>query len=392
MTVGSGNVESDANANTLALSQTGRYALFRSPASNVSTPAPVGVGLFRRDRETDTTILVSLNDSDAAMGTLDSVGISDDGQTILFEGRRDDFDGDISSAKSLFVRDVVAGTTELVGLTDDDARVIGDVDDGALSGYGTVVAFTSSGLNLPADNGKDHLYLRDLMADSTTLVSTVNGSLLNQASLRPQLDDDGDRVVFESQATNPELGSNGLRQIFLVEFGNDPVLISADDMGTPGNSISQYPAISGDGRYVAYHSTADNLVDGVTDGQPHLYLHDTQTGATVVASVDDGGAVVSATPEPPGISDDGRYLTFVTTAVIGDDVDGQADVYRYDRVSGTSERVSLRYDFGDPAISSLEGTLSGDGYVVGFLTPSLGMVEEQVEQYNEGYVVTFPAD
>ncbi|MEO1174385.1 MAG: hypothetical protein AAFX94_20380, partial [Myxococcota bacterium] len=57
---------------------------------------------------------------------------------------------------------------------------------------------------------------------------------------------------------------------------------------------------------------------------------------------------------------------------------------------GLSTRVSLRFDRTSPTIGSLATTLAGDASSVGFRTSSIGMVEDQVEQHNEGYAVTFP--
>ena len=392
VTVGAMGIEADDDTNQLVVSQDGRYAAFVSLAENIGDISTAGVsGVFIRDRMADSTLVVNRNNDDELMGGSD-ISISDDGTKVLFESRRNLFDDDQRSARAVFLRFVDSSSTSIVSLTNDGQRINGDASDSTLSGDGRFVVFGSSGLNLPVPS-RALLYVRDLVNNTTTLIAQSDGTPSNRATLRPDISDDGSRVVFESQATNLVTGTTGTHVFLVSGTGTGPAeLISANDNNEPANAFSNYGTISGDGRYVVFSSTATNLVTGTPQNAVLLYLRDTMLGTTIVASVDENGEPISAAAQRPGISDDGQYIAFATSASgASTDTDSQSDIYLFDRVAGTSRRMSLTFEAADPDQSSLEAVLSGDGSTVGFLSPATSMVPSQgVPLINDGYVVDVP--
>ena len=107
--------------------------------------------------------------------------------------------------------------------------------------------------------------------------------------------------------------------------------------------MSQYAAISDDGRYVAFASDASNLVSGDTNGIRDIFVHDRTTGETVRVSVDSAGNEANGASQQMAISGDGGHVAFVSTAtnLVAGDTNGYSDVFVHDMDTGVTERVSV---------------------------------------------------
>src|SRR5438046_3037872 len=86
--------------------------------------------------------------------------------------------------------------------------------------------------------------------------------------------------------------------------------VSVDSAGTEGNGLSVNPSISADGRFVVFYSYATNLVPGDTNGTGDVFVHDRQTGTTERVSVDSAGTQGNSNSDRPSISADGRFVAF----------------------------------------------------------------------------------
>jgi len=156
-------------------------------------------------------------------------------------------------------------------------------------------------------------------------------------------------------------------------FVHDPVTgattrVSVDSAGNEADMESYAPAISADGRYVAFESGADNLVAGDTNGSSDIFVHDTVTGATTRASVDSAGNEADMESYAPAISADGRYVAFHSYAsnLVPGDTNDATDIFLHDMVTGTTTRVSVdSYGYqGDS--DSYDASISADGRYVAF--------------------------
>src|SRR5437762_758323 len=127
------------------------------------------------------------------------------------------------------------------------------------------------------------------------------------------------------------------------------VRVSVASDGTEGNDVSLGSALSADGRFVAFDSAATDLVAGDTNGVSDVFVHDRQTGTTERVSVASGGAQGNGSSGligfafPPALSADGRFVAFVSAAtdLVAGDTNGVSDVFVHDRQTGTTERVSV---------------------------------------------------
>ncbi|MGO8928153.1 MAG: hypothetical protein ACLQU3_14880 [Limisphaerales bacterium] len=292
------------------ISPDGRYVLFASTANNLvltsnNAPLPLNVppslNVFLRDRTNQTTTLVSVNLSGAAGGNGDSwpCGVSADGHYALFESSASDLvPGDTNGVADAFVRDLVAGTTLLVSVSTNGGSANGASRNPVMTSDGRYVAFVSEASNLvPNDtNGIADVFVRDLQAQATTLVS------VGATSVSPP-------------------SSSGIQ-----------------------GSFSDSPAISADGRYVAFYSTASNLVSGVqTVGD--IYVRDLAGATTFWASSYARTAVRSVLGAANAVcfnhtlSDDGQYVAYQARPVPMSSSATAGLVLRYSLATGFTDLV-----------------------------------------------------
>ena len=163
-------------------------------------------------------------------------------------------------------------------------------DQAAVSADGRYVAFASRASNLvrnDRNNSKD-VFVKDLISGQTTRVSvTSGGGESNGDSSSPSISADGRYVAFETAASNLVSGdNNGYGDVIVHDRQTgQTVRVSVDSSGREGNHASMLPAISGNGRHVAFQSMASNLVSGDSNVQGDIFVHDRDTQKTIRASV-----------------------------------------------------------------------------------------------------------
>jgi len=159
--------------------------------------------------------------------------------------------------------------------------------------------------------------------------------------------------------------------------------VSVDSLGREGNGpsgVSVYlvnpPAITPDGRFVAFESAADNLVPGDTNGAVDVFLHDGITGRTERVSLGSGGAQGNGHSGYPGVSDDGRWVVFSSGAddLVPGDLNGFWDVFVRDRQDGTTRRVSVAGSSEEANRHCQSPDISADGRIVAFLSAADNLV------------------
>ncbi|WP_405569801.1 hypothetical protein OG418_34720 [Streptomyces phaeochromogenes] len=187
-----------------------------------------------------------------------------------------------------------------------------------------------------------------------------------RGSVVGSLSANGRYVAFRSQAANLVAGdTNGVTDAFVRDLrtGVTSRVSTAAD-GSQGDGSVEDASLSADGRYLAFSSTATNLVPGDTGGRSHVYVKDLRTGA--VERLDDKQAPGYDTGGRPAISADGRYVAFAASRSEGSsEHDQHARVYRVDRRTGTAVRVSQAPDPGRwRSVTNL--SISADGTRVGY--------------------------
>jgi Tol biopolymer transport system component len=204
----------------------------------------------------------------------------------------------------------------------------------------------------------------------------------DQDSRLPSVDADGRFVAFTSLATNLVPGdTNESADIFVRDRRNGTTTrVSVSSLGAQGDRDSGVlngmggPSISADGRYVAFDSEATNLVPGDTNGTADVFVHDRQTATTQRVSVGPGGTEASGTE--PAISGNGRFVAFVSFAdTIVPDTNFGSDIFVHDRQTGITERISQAPDGADANnLSLFTPKISHDGRWVYFTSFATNLV------------------
>ena len=270
-----------------------------------------------------------------------------------------------------------------VSVTSNGTQASGNSSLPFLSGDGRYVAFHSSAPNLvPGDtNGRYDVFVHDLLNAQTELVSVdSNGVQGDSDSYVSSISADGRYVTFRSNADNLVAGDTGFRTDVFVRdrrLGSTE-RVSVDSGGVQGNDDSYVSSISADGRYVAFESLASNLVAGDTNGHIDVFVRDRLSGTTERVSVDSSGVQGNGDGFVASISADGRYVVFGSdsTNLVAGVTNGNWDVFVRDRQLGTTELVSMDSGGvqGNDESDAYDGSVSADGRYVAFVSRASNLV------------------
>ena len=241
------------------------------------------------------------------------------------------------------------------------------VDDAELDGRQTVtVTASANGFT----NGGAAVVVTDDEPATFTLRVASGDTEADSISRSPSISSDGRYIAFESSASNLVPGdTNGDGDVFVYDRQTgtvDRVSIASD--GTEADDISRSPSISSDGRYVAFESDASNLVQGDTNDSDDVFVYDRQANAIERVSVTSDGSEANGESGSPSISSNGRYVAFRSWAsnLVPGDTNGEPDVFVYDRQVDEIERVSVAYDGTEADGSNYSPSISSDGRYVAF--------------------------
>lgn len=161
------------------------------------------------------------------------------------------------------------------------------------------------------------------------------------------------------------------------EPGTAVVIASVDDMGRNENSDFNVPAISDDGRYVAFQSFADDLVPGDWNEAWDIFVRDTQANTIERVSVSTGGDEGNGGSHQPSISADGRYVVFYSSAdnLVSGDLNWGYDAFLHDRQTGTTTLISRHSDGTQGNWDSYDPVISADGAFVAYYSWANNLVD-----------------
>jgi Tol biopolymer transport system component len=302
VSVSSSGVEADGDSQHPAISADGRFVAFTSNASVLSSPNPRRIyQVYLRDRDAD------------GNGRFDEPGDTTTNASLSSFGQRGD----------------------------------GSSTDPTISANGRFVGFRTEATNLfPGDtNGVSDVAVHDRVTGATVRISeSASGIGGNSYSYPPaSLSADGRFVAFASIASNLVPGDASTADAFVRDRDADGngvfdepggvsvELASVDSQGVQGNGWTTVPALSLDGRRVAFESAASNLVAGDTNHNYDVFVHDRAGGRTERASVDTAGreSHAQSNSSSVAISGDGRFVAFLSNAndLVAGDTNGVADVF-----------------------------------------------------------------
>ncbi|HEV7536892.1 MAG TPA: hypothetical protein VGP90_14725, partial [Acidimicrobiia bacterium] len=258
------------------------------------------------------------------------------------------------------------------------ARVPAGAGQPAVSDNGAVVAFVSDATNLVPD---DHNGVADVFVTQGGTIKRVSvGSLgpnyaeADGPSSSPALSTDGRFVAFVSAADNLVPGdTNDAPDVFVYDRQLSTVSrVSVAADGTQADGDSRSPSINDTGAVVAFTSAATNLVVGDGNGKTDVFVRTLGSSpATTLVSVATGGSAPGDdASDEPSLNGNGTQIAFSSDAsdLVAGDTNGKSDVFWRDLTANTTQRVSLRTGSTTTQGNgdSFSPSLSGDGTLIAF--------------------------
>jgi Tol biopolymer transport system component len=314
--------------------------------------------------------------------------LSADGRYAVFTGYSTRLPGNEYGTRQVYRRDTLTGALELVSRTEGGAPGDRSSQEPSISADGTRVAFSSFARLAGADTDDEQsVYVRDLAAGTTTLVSRADGpdgALADQGAFGPRISAGGQHVGFLSGATNLG-GAGGDAHVYLRDLAAGRTLhIDRATDGTIANDEAGGISVSGDGRLVAFATRANNLdpADPAPGTLRDVYVRDTVAGTTALVSRRSGhdGAKATGSSLDPVLSADGRVVVFLADdealAPEAGGWGGDRQLVVRDLATGQNA-LGSRAATGAPADERAEDpSVNGDGSVVAFASTATNLLPD----------------
>ncbi len=352
--------------------------------------------VFRYDRTTGDTMLVSRTPAGAPAGKTNGCSISNNGRWILYSTMSDAVvSGLPGNVERLILFDARTRSSSIVSRDLAGAPMAVRTFGRDISGDGRYVVYTNLALS-PGGGYHDYdIYRYDRTTGTTTRLvhegedaagrrTTLGGSVTNL---------DGRYVAYLRTPPKGQqvIGSSSL-YLLDTETGST-TLVSETPKGIVNGAAS--PDLSNNGRWLTYDSNVAGLAPGDQTFENDVFLYDTRSGTTTLVSRTPAGAAGNNRSTTPEISGRGRYVVYhsnATDLVTDDDANGSPDVFCYDRVTGTTVLVSRAMVGGASSRSSIFGSVSATGDVIAFQSPSTDLVEDDGGIFDDVFLWTRPQE
>jgi dipeptidyl aminopeptidase/acylaminoacyl peptidase len=302
--------------------------------------------------------------------------ISQNGRYIAFQSLADDIDlTDHNNVFDVFVHDQWQKQTQRISVSNLGEGNSNSIQ-AVISDNGRMVAFTSYASNLSENdtNGVADIFLYDRFTGLLTNITQI----ADAASSNPMLSADGQRLVFESNATNLVAGDiNAVSDIFIYDVATAQISrISTDSVGVEANNASYKPSISNDGSRIVFQSLATNLVLNDSNEKANIIFVDLNSGERRMLSVGENGAPANNHSYAPMISGSGLHVAFDTDAsnLFADDNNGFSDIVFYDLTNNQLARMSFGLD-GAPNYNTVLPSISDSGLYINYESAASNLVE-----------------
>lgn len=341
VSVDSNGVQANAHSGGCDLSADGRYVAFVSLATNlVAGDTNASLDVFVHDRVSGTTTREGVAAGGVQATGAGNPSISADGRYVAFmSGDPGLVPGDTNNLADVFVRDRQLGLTWRVNVDSTGLQANHWSWSPRLSADGSSVAFASSATNL-------------VSGDTNSSFDVFVHVLATGQTVRASVDANGVEGNWHS---------GGYDYWWNYEYYFNTTTLD----------------ISGDGRFVTFDAQAWNLVSDDTNFYQDVFVHDLQTGATTRVSVGSGDAQANRESTDPVISSDGRFVAFRSWAnnLVNADSNGEPDVFVRDRLWSLTERASVSWS-GVQANhgSDWQCAISSGGRFVAFASPASNLV------------------
>ncbi len=381
------NVDNDFGS---SVSGNGRYVAFPSQGKYTGGDKGSDYDLFVHDRVTGKTRRASLKSNGKEVNGQNCLNhsISANGNLVAFSCDGALVPADNNGYDDVYVKNMSSGKLVRASVKSDGSEIPAGSALPSLSANGRYVAFISDGALVGSDaNSVADVYRHDLKTGKTIRISIrSNGDQTSQDSTDPSISGDGNRVAYASLGGSLTSEADYQNMVDSDVFVRDvkakmTTRASLKSDGTEadpnGNQSNQKPAISSNGRFVAFNADDHGtFVPEDMNAENDVYVHDLKSGKTSRVSVTSSGDELN-TPggsggnSPASISSNGRYVAFESEApLVGSDSNDLDDVFVHDRKTGKTRRVSVKSN-GQQATTynSQQPSISEDGRWVAFGSP-----------------------
>jgi len=377
-------VGNDLSENS-AIDGTGRYIVFESEATNLVTVFTTfnRNHIYRKDTITGEVLLVS-SDADGLEANNSSFTprISDDGRFVVFASNATNLSSTISTGGILqvFIKDMEDGSVDLVSKNTGliAANVIAANPDVSNDGRYIVFESSASNLTLLNNNSFSQIYRKDMSDESIEMISqnTSQSAGGSGNSNRPAMSPDARYIVFDSDAGNDIVsGATPGRHVYLVDMNSpditEQVSVDSNEIQASGTSINA--SISDDGNYVAFESDAANLITGGTS-RSDIYRRDRSAGETLLVSTPDGINSGDVGSFNASISANGAFVAFESASInlVVETTLGLTDIFVRDFSTAptvTIQKINLSQSGDEATNISGNASISSDGRYVSYDSP-----------------------
>ncbi|HEY3269570.1 MAG TPA: hypothetical protein VGM37_21865 [Armatimonadota bacterium] len=402
VSTGGGQAAGSGVGSEMSMSPNARYVVFTSSARGLDPQNRNSLsGVFWRDRATSKTELLSVGlGGDVPNDVSFSPSVSADGRMVGFGSYASNLvQGDSNGMSDIYVADRVSGSMRLVSIGAAGEPANNDSFSTMMSADGRYLAFGSYASNLvPNDTNASGIFtgydvfVRDLGASTTLRASVSTSGVQADANCDPvAISADGRFVLFDSGATNLVTGdTNHAQDVFLrdcVGTTTERVSVGCGGVQADASCSAGGGSISPDGRFVAFESSADNLVAGDTNGLSDIFLRDRALGVTERISVAADGAQANGPSSGGSVSTDGRYVLFASRASnLTPDANSVEDIFLRDRLLCSTVRVSISADGEEGAGISDRALLTPDGKYAIFRSSAANLVSNDTNGVADAFV------
>jgi hypothetical protein len=305
-------------------------------------------------RAKTTRVSVSSNEAQSQNGDSYNVFISAGGRFVVFVSAADNLvPNDVNTFGDVFLRDRKLGKTRLVSVSSAGVQGNSSSDDysngSPISADGRFIVFSSSANTLvPSDgNARTDIFVRDMKSHTTKRINVTSSEqeALHGDSVDPAISANGRFVVFSSTADNLVPNDlNAVSDVFIRDRKKGVTKrVSVNSAEEESHGGSAETSVSADGRFVLFGSSSDNLAPGADDGHEDAYVRDRRQGTTRRASVSTRGRQANNSVGYMSISNSGRFVVFESDAtnLVRHDSNGDGDVFVRDRLNKTTKLVSV---------------------------------------------------
>jgi Tol biopolymer transport system component len=332
-------------------------------------------------------------------GDSDFATISDDGRFIAYSSEAGDLVANDGNAfKDVFVYDRDTGATTRISTASGGGDVDGDSHLPSISGDGRFIAFGSGATNLVAGgaNSNGDIYVFDQWLGTTTKVTERHdGSLTETNSWRPVISADGSCVVFVGGDTELVPGdTNGVPDVFVSDLDTGTIeRVSVHSSGAQGTARCGAASVSADCTVIAFQSQAEDLVNDDDNGFSDIFVRDRTAATTTRVSVSTNGQQGNEGSWQATVSHDGRFVAFTTDAdtLVDDAVVGPDYVLSHDRLTGITRRHSQLFEGPAGDSYSRRPSVTADGRHIIFESDASNFIDDDTNLAQDVYIAWGPA-